>query len=235
MGWGFYCHAMYYFFVQIIKAQITFVSVYLADVFHAIKVLQKESGGILDIMGLLNKLKGQWQELCEGKFQQHVQKALNKLPAADAKGQSSVFQACGKALVKKVDNLLQKTVKAKSIKVAQSIASLCPSVLQSVQMVPTATIKEAIPLVDIPEWEKYMTLPPQQPAPTTTSGRVEWWRSRVTDFPNLAPVAIAYLKTPRSAAQPEHTFSLLGHNQGFYLPPPSGQLVPTSAIDLQFC
>ena len=32
-------------------------------------------------------------------------------------------------------------------------------------------------------------------------------------FPKLAPVAIAYLLSPRSAAAAERTFSLLGHIQ----------------------
>lgn len=75
----------------------------------------------------------------------------------------------------------------------------------------TKAMTEAIPLVDAAEWERYITLPRQVPAPTTTAGRVEWWKGRVGEFPLLAPVAIAYLLTPRSSAQAERTFSLLGH------------------------
>lgn len=98
-------------------------------------------------------------------------------------------------------------------------------------------MKAAIPLINEKEWEHYITLPTQQPPPvkkagdvhfhffifyfiilkaslpsSTTDGRVRWWKSRLADFPSLAPVAIAYLLTPRSAAQAERTFSRLGHN-----------------------
>ena len=43
------------------------------------------------------------------------------------------------------------------------------------------------------------------------SGYVEWWKTRVGDFPTLAPIAKAFLLTPCSAALPEWVFSLLGH------------------------
>ena len=81
------------------------------------------------------------------------------------------------------------------------------------KMVSTTTIKAVIPLVNETEWEKYITLPPQVPAPTSTSGRIEWWKNRLSDFSTLAPVAIAYLSSPHSSAQCERTFSLLGHTQ----------------------
>ena len=44
-------------------------------------------------------------------------------------------------------------------------------------------------------------------------GRVTWWKSRISLFPNLAPVAIAYLLTPRSAVQADRTFIILRYIQ----------------------
>ena len=41
---------------------------------------------------------------------------------------------------------------------------------------------------------------------------LDWWKSRIADFPNLAPIAIAYLLFPKSSCQAERTFSLLGHD-----------------------
>ena len=78
-------------------------------------------------------------------------------------------------------------------------------------MVPAIRMKEMIPLIDEEEWERYLALPAQQPPPKTTMGRIEWWKVRRDNFPKLAPIAIAYLQTPRSAAQAERAFSLLGH------------------------
>ena len=46
-----------------------------------------------------------------------------------------------------------------------------------------------------------------------TAGSVEWWKARVADFPNLAPLARAFLLFPRSSALTERTFSFLGHAQ----------------------
>eukprot|EP00668_Euglena_longa_P023426 GGOE01029271.1.p1 GENE.GGOE01029271.1~~GGOE01029271.1.p1 ORF type:complete len:149 (+),score=9.30 GGOE01029271.1:254-700(+) len=51
------------------------------------------------------------------------------------------------------------------------------------------------------------------PKPTTTAGRVAWWKARLREFPSLAPVAIAHLLAPRSATQAERTFSCLRHIQ----------------------
>ncbi len=54
---------------------------------------------------------------------------------------------------------------------------------------------------------------PVPPPPSTTEGRVQLWKQRIAEFPNLAPVAAAYLEIPRSAAQAERSFSLLGHSK----------------------
>lgn len=116
-------------------------------------------------------------------------------------------------MVSKTDDLLVKTVKGPGVKKAQALASFDPSVLQTSKVSSAPQMKEAIPSVDIAEYEKYLTLPCQVPALTTTQGRVDWWKSRLDLFPKLAPLAIAYLLTPRSAARAERTFSLLGHIQ----------------------
>ena len=118
------------------------------------------------------------------------------------------------AMIQKINNLLVKTVKASAIKAVQALVAFCPSSLQTAKMVSAAAAAAAIPLVDPSEWDRYLSLPKQDPAPTTTAGRVQWWLSRLTQFPNLAPIAVAYLVTPRSAAQAERTFSLLGHGIG---------------------
>ena len=94
---------------------------------------------------------------------------------------------------------------------AKALVSFDPAHLQTAKVLPTAAMKKAIPLVDEAEWERYIVLPPQQPPPKSTAGRVQWWKQRLSEFPKLAPIAIAYLLTPRSAAQAERSFSLLGH------------------------
>lgn len=116
-------------------------------------------------------------------------------------------------MIEKINNLFTKTIKAPGIQGAQALVAMCPGSLQTDKMMKTAVIKRLVPLVDEQEWEKYITLPRQLPPPSTTAGRVHWWKQRLAEFPRLAPVAIAYLLSPRSAAQAERTFSLLGHIQ----------------------
>ena len=114
------------------------------------------------------------------------------------------------------DGLMAKTIKGQAIRVAPAMTSFCPSRLQTTDMLDAKKMKDAIPLVDTAEWERYITMPKQEPAPTTMEGRVQWWKQRVGSFPKLAPVAIAYLLAPKSAAQAEHTFSCLSHiHQGY--------------------
>ena len=113
----------------------------------------------------------------------------------------------------KMNNILVKTVKGDALKVMQALVSFCPLKLQTRKMTSTSAMKEAVPLVNGEEWERYLTLPAQQPAPSSIAGRISWWKARLADFPALAPVAIAYLAVPRSSAQAERTFSLLGHKQ----------------------
>ena len=52
----------------------------------------------------------------------------------------------------------------------------------------TSDIKNIIPLVNCAGWDRYLTVPPQVPAPSTTAGRVQWWQTRIADFPKLAPL-----------------------------------------------
>lgn len=111
----------------------------------------------------------------------------------------------------KISNFLTKVVKPQSANVAKAMAALCPGNLQTTKVVTKKEMVAAIPLVNGDEWERYFVLEPQKPAPASTAGRVAWWQSRLDAFPTLAPIAIAYLLTPRSSALAERTFSLLGH------------------------
>ena len=90
-------------------------------------------------------------------------------------------------MVQKIDRLIVKTIKGPAITAAGVMTAMCPSNLQTPKMLPTAAAKAAIPLIDASEWDRFLTLPAQQPAPTSTGGRVEWWLSRLGDFPKLAP------------------------------------------------
>ena len=116
-------------------------------------------------------------------------------------------------MVTKINTMTVKTIKGPAIQTAGALASMSPEYLQTNKMVATDLITKLIPLVSATEWEKYLTLPPQCPPPSTTVGKVQGWKTRFAQFPRLAPVAIAYLVTPRSAAQAERSFSLLGNNK----------------------
>lgn len=205
-----YCRC---FSSQVIQAQIKFVRLYLHDLFSYIKALQKESGGILDIMGIFDELKTLWQKVVNGELLEALQKSLAKLPASTAKTCVTCFKGCGAALVHKVDALFTKTVKAQAVKCASCLLGFSPASLQTTRMPTTENVRAAMPSVSAEEWEKYITLPAQVPPPSTTLGCVEWWKTRAGDFPTLAPIAKAFLLTPRSAALSERTFSLLGHSQ----------------------
>lgn len=175
---------------------------------------------------------------------------MKNLPADVARKEHNILNDCievhhclwialyvsflSQAMVTKADNLLVKTVKPKNIKTAQAMVAFDPSNLQTGKMASSAAMRECIPLVAAAEWDRYITLPAQQPALSSTTrhmgwagsrscfqwhvpvptGRINWWKSRLADFPTLAPVAIAYLLTPSSSAQAERSFSLLGHKRG---------------------
>lgn len=148
---------------------MSFVKIYLSDLFRDILTLQKESGGILDFLGMFNGYKKHWQALCRGDFDPKLKRAMEKLPSAKARSASAMFQLCGQTLSEKVDSILTKTVKANAIKAASCILSMCPSTLQTPNMVATDVIKSVVPLIDPLEWERYITLPAQTPPPTTPS------------------------------------------------------------------
>ena len=79
-------------------------------------------------------------------------------------------------MLEKIDQLLVKTVKATAIKAATAMVAFCPSTSYTGKMVSTTAIKAAVPLVNEREWERSATFPTQQPAPSTTAGRVRWWK-----------------------------------------------------------
>ena len=60
------------------------------------------------------------------------------------------------------------------------------------------------------EWEQHVVLPAPRPLPSTTSACAAWWESKLSDFPELAPLAVFFSRRPRSACHVERTFSLLG-------------------------
>ena len=198
---------------QVIQLQIKFVQVYLSELIAHIHHLQKESGGVLDVMGMFDKLKALWQPVSAGELHHTLKKSLEHFPSATARECQACFKRCATALVRKVDAILSKTVKAHAIKAAGCLLSLSPASLQTHNMVSADAMKAIIPSLNVAEWEKYITLPPQVPPPSTTLGCVEWWKTRAGEFPTLAPIAKAFLLTPRSAALSERVFSLLGHNQ----------------------
>lgn len=68
-------------------------------------------------------------------------------------------------MIVKIDGLICKTIKATAIKTAQAMVALCPSSLQTSKMVPSKRMKEVIPLIDEEEWDRYLTMPAQQPPP----------------------------------------------------------------------
>ena len=102
-------------------------------------------------------------------FDPKLKRAMEKLPSAQARSASAMFQLCGQTLSEKVDSILTKTVKANAIKAASCILSMCPSTLQTPNMVATDVIKSVVPLIDPLEWERYITLPAQTPPPTKPS------------------------------------------------------------------
>ena len=164
-------------------------------------------------MGIFNKLKTLWQKVANGELLDALQKSLAKLPANIARACVTCFKGCGAALVQKVDALFNKTLKAQAVKCASCLLGFSPASLQTTQMPTTDTVRAAMPSVSAEEWERYIIFPAQVPPPSTTLGCVEWWKTRAGDLRTLAPIAKAFLLTPRSAAVSERTFSLLGHSQ----------------------
>lgn len=165
---------------------------------------------------MMQTLKLHWVDISNGRYDDTVKQKMptsasgmcfvfftSPVPhfVTDARKVDKQFRDCGQALVEKTDNLLGKTIKGSAIEASQCIVAMCPSSLQTSKMRGCEMVKRCIPLVDSAEWERYIVLPAQQPAPTTTEGRVQWWKVRLQDFPTLAPVCIAYLLAPRSAAQ----------------------------------
>ena len=63
------------------------------------------------------------------------------------------------AIVDKADTLLVKIVQPKAIKAAKALAAFCPANLQTARMLGSQAMREAVPLVNVQEWEKYITLP----------------------------------------------------------------------------
>ena len=72
-------------------------------------------------------------------------------------------------------------------------------------------MSKEIPKIPPTEWERYIFLPAPSPLPETTSARVAWWEVKATEFPILSPIAVFFVRKPRSACHVERAFSLLGH------------------------
>ena len=67
---------------QVLKIQFKVCKEYLEELYNSIVVLQKESGGILDVIGLFHRLKQLWTPLTCGNLPFALRKMVEKLPAA---------------------------------------------------------------------------------------------------------------------------------------------------------
>ena len=83
-------------------------------------------------------------------------------------------------MINKIDNVLDHTVKDSAKLAAKTIVGLCPGNLQTTKVLKTKMAKKAIPLINEDDWEQYITMPQQVPAPGTTQGRVQWWMNRLS-------------------------------------------------------
>lgn len=120
------------------------------------------------------RLKRQFEALCQGKYPADVAKTMHTVSAAQAntlrkefKEASAVCNWVGRvmgvyivvllqALITKVNNLLTRTIKTRGVKTAGALASLCPSNLQTTNMMKTADITSLVPLIPTNEWEQYI-------------------------------------------------------------------------------
>lgn len=73
----------------------------------------------------------------------------------------------------KITNVLTKVVTPKATAVAKAMVGLCPGSLQTSKVLAMKDVTAAIPLINGSEWEKYIVMEPQKPAPSTTAGRVQ--------------------------------------------------------------
>ena len=150
----------------------------------------------------LNSFKNKLGKANKGDLPYEVTKPMKPMSASVASATHKALKSAGEvcisafvvakcfpsqAMIQKIDALIVKTIKGPAVKAANIIAALCPSNLQTPKMVPSAVAKESIPLIDTTEWDRYLTLPAQQPAPSSTAGRVQWWLTRMAEFPKLAP------------------------------------------------
>ena len=130
--------------LAVITLQMKFVIAHLADCHHAIMVLQKATGGVVDLMGLLVDLQAGWRAVADGQFAKEVQKSLANMNSAQAGRLVAQFKACGKALVDKVDNLTSKVIKKKGVDAARSLASFNPASLETSVMVSSDVMCKSI-------------------------------------------------------------------------------------------
>ena len=111
--------------LKVIKLQAQFVASHLAKLMQNIHTLQKEAGGILDIMGMFDVMRPEfslpegmfcfqteWQAVEKGSFNPLLTKAFEKVPASTTRACTVIFQKCGEALVAKVNSIFTKTVKS---------------------------------------------------------------------------------------------------------------------------
>ena len=123
--------------------ELDFCVTHLQQLYDAINDFQMESRGALDAMETFHQIKSKWQAIAQGNFSLEIHKKLSRMPAAYAKRAHEAFKKCAETLVRKIDNLFEKTIKAPAIKVSQALVALCPSNLQSEKMVPIATFSQS--------------------------------------------------------------------------------------------
>ena len=83
-------------------------------------------------------------------------------------------------LVNKITTMMTRTIKERGVRVANALNAFCPGNLQSPKMLNSLDMTSLVPLVPLVEWEHYIALPAQRPPPSTTAGRVEWWKGSLS-------------------------------------------------------
>ena len=132
----------------ILQVQMKFVAIYLGGLYHIITVLQKQLGGILDVLSVMSELKGKWQAGIRS-FDEGLMKLMQRCSADDAKNVARCLVSCLEILVAKMDYTLTKTVKPQSYKAAQFLQAFCPSALQTDKIPSLAAMKECFPIPGI--------------------------------------------------------------------------------------
>ena len=83
---------------KIIRIQMDFVKVHTQELYHLILALQKEAGGVTNIVSIFGRLRSEWNAVAEGQLHKDIKAALAKLPNPRSTTVASTLYACCKAL-----------------------------------------------------------------------------------------------------------------------------------------